>query len=213
MSEFLNIFLHIDTLIAQIANQYGVLTYALLFIIIFCETGLVVMPFLPGDSLLFAVGGLCALPNQPLDILLMFALLTTGSIIGNQLNYFFGRFLNKPFMTSRFVNPKHLLTTQRFYEKHGGKAIIIARFMPIVRTFAPFIAGVCKMPNEQFVLFNIVSAMLWVGLLLGLGYNLGSYAWVQENFTLMIYGIVIVSILPSLFAFLKPSHSANKQES
>jgi len=197
--------LHIDTYLIAFVSQYGVLTYALLFAIIFCETGLVITPFLPGDSLLFAAGSLAATPNHPLNIQLLFLLLTFASILGNKTNYFIGRAVGPKVFSAKnsfLLNKKHLDQAHRFYEKHGGKTIILARYIPIIRTFAPFVAGVGYMGIKQFSLYNIASAVLWIASLLYAGYYFGSLPIIRDNFSMVIYGIIAISLLPPVFAFI-----------
>jgi membrane-associated protein len=204
MQSLLNYMLHIDNYLLTYVSTYGTWAYLALFAIIFCETGLVVTPFLPGDSLLFAAGSIAAQASTPLNILPLFFSLLLASILGNQLNYFIGRAIGpRVFSASRswFFNKKHLEKTHRFYEKHGGKTIILARFIPIIRTFAPFVAGVGYMSSQQFSLYNIASAILWIGSLLGCGYCFGSLPLIKENFSLVIYGIIILSVLPPVTAF------------
>lgn len=205
MTDFLNFFLHIDQYLVSFVANYGLWTYALLFAIIFCETGLVVTPFLPGDSLLFAVGSLAAQTAQPLDILVLFALLALASVLGNQVNYLVGRFIGPKVFTAReswFFNPKHLERAHQFYETHGGITIVAARFLPIIRTFAPFVAGASRMKFQLFFLYNVLGAFLWIGSLLGCGYFFGSIPIVKENFVLVVYGIVLLSLLPMLWALI-----------
>lgn len=203
---FLNYMLHLDKYLLSFVASHGLWTYLLAFMVIFCETGLVVTPFLPGDSLLFTLGSIAAQAQNPLNILLLLLLLIAASIFGNQLNYAIGRrigprvFSDKP---SRFLNKKHLEEAHQFYEKHGGKTIIIARFMPIIRTFAPFVAGVSSMSRHRFQAYNLSSAILWVGSLLGAGYFLGSLPWIKDNFTVVIYAIIALSLLPPVYAFLR----------
>lgn len=197
--------LHIDTYLIAFASNYGMLTYALLFAIIFCETGLVVTPFLPGDSLLFAAGSIAANASHALSIQLLFLLLTIASTLGNKTNYMIGRIIGpKVFSaeTSWLLNKKHLSQAHRFYEKHGGKTIILARFLPIIRTFAPFIAGVGYMGLKQFTFYNISSAILWIGSLLCAGYFFGSLPIIRDNFSIVVYGIVAITLVPPIFAFL-----------
>ena len=204
LQPLLDYILHIDTFLLTFVSDYGTWTYLALFLIIFCETGLVVAPFLPGDSLLFAAGSIAAQPDAPLNILLLFFLLTIASIIGNQVNYLIGKALGPRVFTikqSWFLNKKHLEEAHRFYEKHGGKTIIIARFLPILRTFAPFVAGIGYMNTRQFTLYNIVSGIAWSGSLLGFGYFFGSLPIVKNNFSMVIYGIIIVSLLPAVLTF------------
>lgn len=204
IQQFIDIFLHLDKHLVEIIRDYGIWTYGILFLIIFCETGLVITPFLPGDSLLFAIGALAATGN--LDIAMIFLLLTIAGILGDTVNYWIGAKIGpKVFAseTSRFLNKKHLMKTHEFYEKYGGKTIIIARFMPIIRTFAPFVAGIGKMSYRNFVVYNIVGAILWVGGFLALGYGFGNIPSVKRNFTFVIIGIVIVSIMPAVIEYLR----------
>lgn len=203
LQQLLQYILHIDVYLFAFVNQYGFLTYLLLFLIIFCETGLVVTPFLPGDSLLFAAGSIAAHPEQALHFNLLFVLLILASTLGNKLNYLFGKMIGpKIFKISpRLFNKQYLLQTHEFYERHGGKTIIVARFLPIIRTFAPFVAGISDMSLRKFSFYNIISAFLWIGGLLGAGYFLGSFEIIQQNFSIVIYGIISISLLPALFAF------------
>ena len=203
--ELLNYIVHIDRYLISFVATYGVWTYLVLFAIIFCETGLVVTALLPGDSLLFITGSIAAQPHSPLNILVLFLLLTLASILGNQLNYFIGKFIGPRVFNvenSRLLNKKHLVEAHEFYEKHGGKTIIFARFLPVIRTFVPFIAGVGYMNSARFSLYNFSSGILWVGSLLCCGYFLGSLPFIKENFSLVIYGIIIVSSLPPLVGLL-----------
>lgn len=201
----LNYILHIDTYLFAFVSTYGVWTYAALFTIIFSETGLVIVPFLPGDSLLFAAGSIAANPNSALDIKLLFILLVIASILGNKLNYLIGKAIGPRVFSGThtwLLNKKYLEQTHLFYEKHGGKTIVFARFIPIIRTFAPFVAGVGAMNLKQFSIYNIASALLWVGSLLLAGYFFGTLPFVKEHFSLVLYGIIIVSVLlPILPAF------------
>lgn len=204
MTDFLHFFLHLDQYLTSFVTQYGLWTYALLFAIIFCETGLVVTPFLPGDSLLFAVGSLAAQASRPLDIMLLLLLLIVASILGNQVNYAIGRWLGPRVFAARqrwFFNRDHLERAHRFYETHGGITIITARFLPIIRTFVPFVAGVGRMNAYQFFFYNVVSAVLWIGSLLGLGYFFGAIPVIRDNFTVFVYAIVGLSLLPVIVAF------------
>lgn len=196
--------LHIDVYLINFVSTYGVWTYALLFAIIFCETGFVITPFLPGDSLLFAAGSIAAHPDSTLNAATLFLVLVTASILGNKLNYLIGRLIGPRVFTAEksiFLNRKHLLHAHAFYERHGGRTIILARFIPIIRTFAPFIAGVGYMSLSQFTFYNIISAVIWIGSLLMAGYFLGSLPIVQQNFTMVIYGIIIASLLPAVVTF------------
>jgi len=195
--------LHIDQSLLAFVNLYGAWVYAILFIIIFCETGLVITPFLPGDSLLFAAGTITA-GTQKLDIYLLLVLLVLASTLGNKLNYLIGRFIGPRLFSSQHTwlfNKKYLHDTHRFYEKHGGKTIIIARFLPIIRTFAPFVAGIGHMNMKHFAFYNLFSAFLWVGGLLYLGYFFGNLPFIQAHFSLAIYTIIVVSLLPAVITF------------
>jgi membrane-associated protein len=180
-------------------------TYLALFVVIFSETGLIVAPFLPGDSLLFAVGSLAAHPDSSLNVLVLSGLLIIAAASGNQVNYLIGRLIGPRVFTAKnswFFNKKHLEQAHQFYEKNGGKTIILARFIPIIRTFAPFVAGVSYMRLQHFTIYNLVSAVLWVGSLLGAGYYLGSFPIIKDNFTIVIYAIIAFSLTPPLFAFI-----------
>ena len=202
---FLDFILHIDAHLIAFVAAYGPLTYVALFLIIFCETGLVFTPFLPGDSLLFAAGSIAANSSESLNIQLLFLLLMLAAILGNKVNYLIGRALGPRVFSAQsswLLNKKHLLEAHEFYEKHGGKTIIFARFIPIIRSFVPFVAGVGYMSIRQFSFYNIVSGILWVGSLLGAGYYFGSMPFVQEHFSGVIYGIIIISLLPPFVSFI-----------
>jgi membrane-associated protein len=202
--HLLNFILHLDTFLLTFVSNYGTWAYLLLFVIIFCETALIVTPFLPGDSLLFAAGSITAQTNASLNILALFFLLVIASAAGNQLNYFIGRAIGPRIFSAKrswLFNKKHLVETHRFYERQGGKTIILARFIPIIRTFAPFVAGIGYMSIRQFSLYNITSALLWIGSLLGCGYFFGSLPIVKENFSIVIYGIIFISLTPPIVSF------------
>jgi membrane-associated protein len=189
-------FLHVDRHLLEFASAYGLWIYALLFLIIFLETGVVVTPFLPGDSLLFAVGALAA--AGVLDVVGILTLLTAAAIIGDNTNYFIGRAVGPRVFTEnrRWLKREHLLRTQRFYEKHGGKAVVLARFVPIVRTFAPFVAGVGRMHYPRFLAFDVGGGLLWVWGFGLLGYFTGNLAVVKDNFGLVTIGVILLSLLP-----------------
>lgn len=203
LQQLFHYILHIDAYLFAFVSTYGFWTYAALFLVIFCETGLVVTPFLPGDSLLFAAGSIAAHPEQVLHFNLLFVVLVIASILGNKINYLIGRMVGPKLacLSPRLLNRRHLEDTHAFYERHGGKTIILARFLPIIRTFAPFVAGMSDMGIRQFTYYNLISAVLWIGSLLGAGYFLGSFEFIQQNFSLVIYGIIGISILPALAAF------------
>lgn len=196
--------LHIDKHLAVLIGTYGLLVYAILFLIVFCETGLVVTPFLPGDSLLFAAGALCV--TTELSIVILIPLLIVAAIIGDAVNYAIGWRVGPGFLERgkiRFVKREHLVRTQQFYEKHGGKTIILARFMPIIRTFAPFIAGIGRMEYRRFGLFNVTGAVVWVVSFSLLGYFFGNLPQVKKNFTLVILGIIVLSVLPMVIELIR----------
>ncbi|KAF0131402.1 MAG: hypothetical protein FD155_1066 [Bacteroidetes bacterium] len=197
--------IHIDKHLFEIVSQYQFWTYLILFIIIFCETGLVVTPFLPGDSLLFAAGAIAAMEGNPLNIFVLVLVLIVAAIIGDSINYEIGKLLGHKVYERdyRFIKKEHLLKTHEFYEKHGGKTIIIARFMPIIRTFAPFVAGVGEMSFKRFVSFNIVGGVLWVVAFSFAGYFFGNIPVVKQNFTIVVFSIIFISLLPMVYAFVQ----------
>jgi len=204
MSEFIDFILHAENHLKVFIEHYGTLVYALLFLIVFCETGLVVTPFLPGDSLLFAVGALAAQGWMKWEIVT--PLLLTAGILGDAVNYHIGKWIGPRvfhFESGLFFNKSHLMRAHAFYEKYGGRAIILARFVPIVRTFAPFVAGVGTMSYRQFLLYNVTGAVLWVGLFIGGGYFFGNLPFVQKNMKMVILGIIIVSVLPIVWEMWK----------
>ena len=196
--SILDIFLKLDEVLHGVLETWGPWTYVLLFAIILCETGLVVTPFLPGDSLLFAAGAMAALYPDDLNVALLLGLLSVAAILGDTINYSLGRWLGPgAFKIDRwFLKHEHLERTQRFYERHGGKTIVLARFVPIVRTFAPFVAGVGKMNYPQFLFYNVVGGIAWVVICTLAGYFFGHVTIVKENFELVVVGIVLVSVLP-----------------
>jgi len=207
----INLVLHLDQHLITLTNTYGLWTYAILFLIIFCETGLVITPILPGDSLLFAAGTLAAGTDQMINIHLLFLLLVCASILGNATNYTIGRLLGPrvfQFKQSRFFNPHYLKTAQTFYERHGGKTIIIARFIPIIRTFAPFISGIAAMQVYRFFIYNIIGALLWVGSLLYISYLFGNLPFIKEHFSTVILAVIVVSLMPPALGYLKQKCSA-----
>jgi membrane-associated protein len=199
LKTFLDFLLHAENHLVWFIQNYGLWIYALLFAIIFCETGLVVTPFLPGDSLLFAVGALAARPEMGLRVEIITPLLLAAGILGDSVNYSIGKWIGPKvfqYESNRFFNRDHLLKAHAFYEKYGGRAIILARFVPIVRTFAPFVAGVGTMDYRKFLIYNIVGAILWVGIFIGAGYVFGGMEIVQKNMKIVILGIIVVSVLP-----------------
>ncbi len=204
ISTIISFILHIDTHLADIVNAYGPLTYGILFGIIFAETGLIVTPFLPGDSLLFAIGALSALGS--FNIWISLAVLLVAAILGDTVNYWIGHFFGQKIVDNPnipFINQSHIDKTQEFYKKHGGKTIILARFVPIVRTFAPFVAGIGKMNYSEFILYNVVGGTAWVLSFTLLGFFFGNLPAVKENFTLVVLAIVAVSVLPMIWEVIK----------
>ena len=202
--EFLDFLLHLDRHLLVLIRDYGTGIYLILFLIIFCETGLVVAPFLPGDSLLFVTGTLAA--TGALDIHGVAALLIVAAFSGDNTNYWIGRFTGPKIFhrqQSRLFNPAHLARTHRFYEKHGGKTIIFARFVPILRTFAPFVAGIGKMDYAHFLAFSLCGGLFWIGFFVYGGYYFGNLPVVKENLTVFIIAIIFISILPGVIEFLR----------
>ncbi len=204
--QFMDIVLHLDKHLALLVQQYGLWIYGILFVIIFSETGFVVTPFLPGDSLLFVAGALAALGEGGMDILVLMGVLTTAAVLGNTVNYQIGRFLGPKVFhweNSRFFNRDALVKTHAFYEKHGGKTLVISRFLPLFRTFAPFVAGIGAMSYTKFTIFNLIGALGWVVSLCLAGYWLGNLPWVKANLTLIIVGIIASSLVPIGLGYLK----------
>jgi membrane-associated protein len=212
IKHLIDLFLHLDKHLNEIIQGYGLWTYLILFLIIFCETGLVVTPILPGDSLLFAAAALSATEGSPLNVGWLFLLLSIAAIIGDTVNYWIGSYLGPKVFSqekSRLFKKEHLMRTQKFYEKYGAKTIIIARFIPIVRTFAPFVAGIGSMNYARFITYNIVGGILWVAICLTAGYLFGNIPIVKQNFSIVILAIVFISILPAIIEFLR-NRSKNK---
>lgn len=205
LTWFIDFILHIDVHLSEIVSKYGWQTYLIIFIIIFWETGVVIWPFLPGDSLLFAAGSISALPDNPLNPIALFGLLSLAAILGDTANYWIGHFIGpKAFnQDGRFLKKKHLEKTQSFYQKYGARTIIIARFVPIVRTFAPFVAGIGQMHYRRFIIYNVVGALLWNFLFIGAGYFFGNLNVVKNNFSLVILVIIILSCLPMIIEFIR----------
>lgn len=206
MDFIIDFILHIDTHLVEMVSNYHAWTYAILFFIIFCETGLVVTPFLPGDSLLFVAGAIGANPDVPLDIHLLVLILFVAAAAGDSCNYMIGHFFGqKLFSTphSKIFKQSHLEKTHEFFKKYGGKTIIIARFVPIVRTFAPFVAGMGKMHYYYFMLYNMVGAALWVTLVCYAGYFFGNMEFVQKQLEILLLAIVVISLLPAIFEVLR----------
>lgn len=204
LHQFIDIVLHLDIHLATLAIEYGVWMYGILFLVIFCETGLVVTPFLPGDSLLFAAGSLCAITE--LSVFVVVPLLIVAAVLGDSTNYWVGRgfglklFQNKD---SRIFKRKYVDQTELFYKKHGSKTVILARFMPIIRTFAPFVAGIGSMDYRKFLSFSVIGSVLWIGSFSFGGYFFGNIPFFKKNFTLVIVAIMIVSLLPGIIQYFK----------
>ena len=204
LKDLIEIFFHIDKHLGTVIQMFGIWTYLILFVVIFCETGLVVTPFLPGDSLLFAAGSVAAI--GALNPHYLFVLLAVAAIAGNTVNYTIGKFIGPKIFTRedvRFLNKKYLDQAHAFYERHGGKAVIIARFAPIIRTFVPFVAGIARMTYIRYSIYNIVSSAAWVALFIYAGYYFGTLPLVKRNFSLVIMAIIIISLVPAVWEYLK----------
>jgi membrane-associated protein len=221
INYFADLFLHLDQHLADVINQYGVWTYAILFLIIFMETGVVITPFLPGDSLLFAAGALAA-TTEALNVYVLFIVLSTAAILGDSVNYAIGHYIGAAILGDsvnyaighyigprafsgniRFLKKDHLERTHQFYERYGGKTIVLARFIPIIRTFAPFVAGIGEMTYSHFIFYNVIGALLWCGLFVFGGYFFGNLPVVKENFGLVVIGIIVISVLPMVYEFIQ----------
>jgi membrane-associated protein len=204
LATFIDVVLHLDRHLQVLVAQYGAWVYLILFVIVFCETGLVVTPFLPGDSLLFVAGTVAAAGGM--DVHLLVVLLIIAAILGDTVNYWIGNYLGPRvfhYQDSRWLNRKHLERAHAFYERHGGKTIVIARFVPIIRTYAPFVAGIGAMSYARFVAYNVGGAVLWVVSLAYAGYFFGNLPIVKNNLTLVIIGIIILSIMPGVIEYLR----------
>jgi membrane-associated protein len=210
IQQAIDFVLHLDVHLNELVTQYQLWTYAILFGIVFCETGFVVTPFLPGDSLLFAVGALARKPGCPLDVGWLFLILTAAAVLGDTVNYQIGHFLGPKVFKgqSRWLKKEHLDRTHQFFERYGGKTIIIARYVPIVRTFAPFVAGVGAMTYWKFLTYNVIGGVLWVASILFAGYFFGTIPIVERNFTLVIVAIIIISMLPGVYEYWRARRQA-----
>jgi membrane-associated protein len=211
LKDLIEIFFHIDKHLGTVIQMFGIWTYLILFVVIFCETGLVVTPFLPGDSLLFAAGSIAALGT--LNPHSLFILLAVAAVAGNTANYTIGKFIGPKIFTRedvRFLNKKYLDQAHAFYEKHGGKAVIIARFAPIIRTFVPFVAGIARMTYLRYSIYNILSSVAWVALFIYAGYYFGTLPIVKRNFSLVIMAIIILSLVPAVWEYFKTRKFHNK---
>jgi len=205
-----DIFLHLDKHLSTVLQMFGGWTYALLFFTIFLETGFVVTPFLPGDSLLFAAGTFAALGD--LNLALLFLVMASAAILGDTVNYWIGHYIGPRAFSGdiKFLKKEHLDRTHEFYEKHGGSAVILGRFMPIVRTFVPFVAGIGAMTYSRFITYNVLGGLLWTGLFLGLGYFFGNIPLVKENFSLVIIAIIAISVLPGVWEYIRSRREASR---
>lgn len=204
LKHFVDFFLHLDKSLSTVIASYGIWTYLIIFLIIFCETGMVFTPFLPGDSLLFAAGSFAAIGS--LDVKWLFLLLSAAAVLGDTVNYAIGRFIGLKLFrkeNSRILKKEYLDKTHRFYEKHGAKTVVLARFVPIVRTFAPFVAGTGAMQYGKFIKYNIIGALAWVGLFVFGGYFFGNISIVKENFSIVILAIIVLSLMPGIVEFLR----------
>jgi membrane-associated protein len=211
LKKFIDVVLHMSQHLDQLVNQFGPWLYVILFLIIFCETGLVITPFLPGDSLLFAVGALAARP-EGLNVWIVAVSLIVAAILGDSANYWIGKMFGDrlPKKFPRLIKQQHLQKTHDFYERYGGKTIIIARFVPIIRTFAPFVAGVGKMTYSRFMTFNVAGAFLWIGLLVPAGYFFGNLEIVKKNFSLVVLMIIVLSVLPAVIEYWRERNRLKK---
>jgi len=213
ISYLIDLFLHLDEHLNTVISTYGTWTYLLLFLIIFLETGLVITPFLPGDSLIFAAGTFAGLGS--LNVWLLFILLSFAAVLGDTVNYWIGHFIGPRAFSGdiRFLKKEYLDRTHEFYERHGGKTIILARFIPIIRTFAPFVAGIGAMSYGHFIAYNVIGGVAWVAIFLFMGYFFGNLTFVQDNFSLVVIAIILISVMPGVYEFLKErSRNARKSE-
>lgn len=211
ISTIIDLFLHLDKHLAVVIQQYGIWTYLLLFLVIFLETGLVITPFLPGDSLLFAAGTFAGM--GVLNIWVLFISLSFAAILGDTVNYWIGHYIGPRAFSGniRFLKKEYLDRTHDFYERHGGKTIILARFIPIIRTFAPFVAGIGAMSYGHFITYNVVGGVLWVSIFTFLGYFFGSLEFVRNNFSIVVIAIIIISVLPIIIEFLMNRLRASRE--
>lgn len=210
--EFIKLFIHdMPTALENLSHAMGPWFYIVLFAIVFCETGLIVTPFLPGDSLLFAAGAVCALPGAGLDVVLLGALLMAAALLGDTVNYNVSRWATHKFVAQGkmpFVKAEHLKRTHEFFEKHGGKTIILARYLPIIRTYAPFVAGAAAMPRRKFFGFSVIGAFTWITLFLGLGFAFGNQPAIRANFKYVILAIIVISAAPAVIEFVRSRRPA-----
>jgi membrane-associated protein len=210
LKSFIDLFLHLDEYLAKIILDYGTWTYGILFVVIFVETGLVVMPFLPGDSLLFAAGTFAAIGS--LNVWFIIGLLMVAAVLGDAVNYTIGHYLGERAYNIKWIKKEYLEKTHAFFEKHGGKAIFLARFVPIVRTFAPFVAGIGKMSYGYFATYNVVGGVTWVTLFTLMGYFFGNIPFVQKNFEFVIIAIILISVVPMFVEWWKARREAKLEK-
>jgi len=209
IAQLIDFVMHLDVHLDGLVTSYETWTYAILFLILFCETGLVVTPFLPGDSLIFAAGTLSAREGNPLDPVWLLLMMSVAAILGDTVNYWIGHYIGPKvfqYEGSRLFKREHLERTHRFYEKHGGKTIIFARFIPIIRTFAPFVAGVGSMTYKKFISYNVIGGLCWVIMFVLGGYYFGNIPIVKRNFTLVIMAIIVLSVMPAVVEFLRQKY-------
>ena len=210
IQSLLDVVLHLDTHLTELVSHYGVLTYGILFSVVFAETGFVVTPFLPGDSLLFAAGAIASLGS--LNIGVVVAMLIVAAVLGDTVNYWIGHYFGKKIVDNpkiRFINQEHIDKTEQFYKKYGGKTIVLARFVPIIRTFAPFVAGVGTMQYRKFIAYNVVGAVLWVMLFTLAGFFFGNIRFVQENFHYVVFAIILLSLVPIAYEYVQYKRHPN----
>lgn len=211
--HFIDFILHIDIYLADIVQQYGILAYVLLFLIIFCETGLVVTPFLPGDSVLFAAGALAVIGSMNLLSLLL--VIYIAAVLGDTVNYHIGKKIGSSILKRekvRFINKEYLISAQEFYDKHGSMTIVVARFIPIIRTFAPFVAGIGKMNYSKFIPYNLIGGALWVSIFLCGGYLFGNLPFIKDNFSLVLIAIIVISLIPGVVVFINEKRKSKKNK-
>ncbi len=211
--SIIDFILHIDDHLVEIVNNYQTWTYLILFLIIFAETGFVVTPFLPGDSLLFAAGAIIAKPETDLNVFVMWGLLMVAGILGDMVNYHIGKYVGPKAFSGKykFLKKEYLEKTEKFYEKYGGKTIIYARFVPIIRTFAPFVAGVGSMSYSKFASYNVIGAIVWVTSFLFIGYFFGGLPVIKDNFTIVIFAIIFLSMVPPIIEVVKEKYGKKKE--
>jgi len=210
--KFFDFVMHLDKNLTQLANDFGIWTYLILFLVIFCETGLVITPFLPGDSMIFVIGALSA--SGELNFPVIIAVLIAAAILGDTCNYHIGKFIGPAIFKKdnvRFLKKEYLIKTHNFYEKHGGKTIIIARFIPIIRTFAPFVAGIGSMSYGKFLSYNVIGAIAWVAIFSFGGFFFGNIPIVENNFTFVIFAIIFISLIPGVVTYLKERKSTSAE--